>query len=133
MEISRRRVVNGVSSRSASKVPLEQILSLDTVEVAAVDPKFAGYKGCSVSALLGAAKDGTGIFAAGDGMLTDPIGFDILVTGVVLHTDPSGQPLEHGGPLRLYFPPDANLRCSSGNPLTVKDVRSLELTVAPKE
>ena len=59
MEISRRRVVNGVNSRSASKVPLDQILALDTVEVPAGDPKFGGFRGCAVSALLGAATGGT--------------------------------------------------------------------------
>ena len=42
-----------------------------------------------------------------------------------------GKPLQHGGPLRLWFPAETGLRCSSGNPLAVKDVRRFELTVSP--
>ena len=81
--------------------------------------------------MLGAAKSGTGVFTAGDGMSTEPIAFEILAQGIVLHTDAEGKPLQHGGPLRLWFPAEAGLRCSSGNPLAVKDVRRFELTVSP--
>ena len=124
-------MVNGVTSNSANKVPMEQLLALDLQVVPDSDAKFAGYKGCSVKALLGAAKSGMGVFTAADGMATDPIPFDILGQGIVLHQDPQGQPLEHGGPLRLWFPEDCGLRCSSGNPLAVKGVVDFELTVSP--
>ena len=132
MDVARRRVVNGVTSNSSNKVPIEQLMGLDVCEVPASDDKFAGFKGCSVRALLGAAKPGTtGVFVAGDGMTTDPISFEHLSTGIVMHTDPSGQPLQHGGPLRVWFPPECGLRCSRGNNLAVKDVRSLTLTSTP--
>ena len=106
-------------------------MSMDVVVIES-DAKFKGYKGTRVAALLGAAKTGTGVFTAGDGMQTDPIAFDILQQGIVMHTDADGKPLTHGGPLRLWFPADAGLRCSSGNNLAVKDVRRFELTVTPE-
>ena len=96
-----------------------------------VQTKFTGSKGCSVAALLGAAKSGTGVFTAGDGMQTEPIPFETLKQGIVMYTDADGNALQHGGPLRLWFPAEAGLRCSKGNPLAVKDVRRFELTVTP--
>ena len=79
MEVSRRRVVNGVSSQSSNKIPLRQIMELQIVEVPSSDPKFAGCQGCSVHALMGAAKSGTGVFTAGDALQTEPIPFESLV------------------------------------------------------
>ena len=73
MEISRRRIVAGVSGNSKSEVTLEQILELEKVEVPEADPKFAGCKGVSVRALMGAAKSGTGVFTARDGMETEQV------------------------------------------------------------
>ena len=123
-------VVHGETSNSSSSLSLDQLISMDPAVVPDTDAKFAGCKGCSVKALLGAAKSGSlGVFVAGDGMLTDPIAFDILVRGIMLHTDSDGKPLTRGGPLRLWFPEDAGLRCSSGNNLAVKDVRRMELTL----
>ena len=131
MEVARRRVVNGVTSNSANRVSLQQILGLETLEVPVTDAKFAGYKGCSVKALLGAAKSGTGVFVAGDGMTTEPIPYEHLVAGIMMHTDADGEPLQQGGPLRVWFPPEMGLVCGSGNNLSVKDVKSLTLTVTP--
>ena len=105
-----------MTSNSSNNVPLEQLTSLEPATVPASDAKFAGFVGCSVKALLGAAKSGTGVFTAGDGMSTEPIAFEILAQGIVLHTDAEGKPLQHGGPLRLWFPAETGLRCSSGNP-----------------
>ena len=131
MEVTRRRNVNGVTSMSANRVPMEQILGADVCEVPADDDKkFGGHRGCSVRALLGAAKSGTAVFTAGDGMVTEPIEFATLLQGILIHSDADGKPLEHGGPLRLWFPPACGLRCAKGNPLAVKDVRSMELTVS---
>ena len=81
--------------------------------------------------VLGSAKSGTGIFGARDGMRTDAIPFDTMVKGILLHSDAKGEALQSGGPLRLWFPEDAGLRCASGNPLAVKDVCKFELTVSP--
>ena len=92
MEVTRRRLVDGVTSNSSSKVPLDQLYALDLCEVPATDEKFAGYKGCSVRALLGAAKSGTGVFIAGDGMQTEPIAFEHLVLGILMHTDAARWP-----------------------------------------
>jgi hypothetical protein len=132
MEVTRRRLVNGVTSNSSSKVPLDQIYALEVCEVPATDEKFAGYMGCSVRALLGAAKSGTGVFIAGDGMQTEPIAIELLVLGILMHTDASGnQPLQQGGPLRVWFPPECGLRCGKGNNLAVKDVKNLTLTITP--
>lgn len=131
MEIARRRVVNGVTSNSSNKVPLEQIIELPLISVPITDAKFAGYSGCSVRALLGAAQSGTGIFVAGDGMTSEPIAFDSLSASILMHMDANGHPLKQGGPLRAWIPPEAGLRCSSGNPISIKDVRSLTLTITP--
>lgn len=108
-------------------------MSMEPALIPDSDSKFKGYKGCSVGALLGAAKSGTGVFTAGDGMATESIAFEILKQGIVMHTDADGKsPLQHGGPLRLWFPAEAGLRCASGNPLAVKDVKKFELTVTPE-
>ena len=130
MEVSRRRVVNGVNSQSSNKVTMEQIVALDVETVPSADSKFAGAKGCSVRALMGAAKSGTGIFTAGDSMQTEPIPFETLTQGIMMHTGADGQPIS-GGPLRLWFPANCGLVCGSGNNLSVKDVRRFELTASP--
>lgn len=119
--------MSGVSSQSSNKVTLDQIVALDMVEVPSSDKKFAGCKGCAVRALMGAAKSGTGTFMAGDAMQTEPIPFETLVQGIMMHTGADGQPIR-GGPLRLWFPAECGLVCSSGNNLSVKDVRRFELT-----
>ena len=109
---------------------LDQLTCQDPAFVPDADGKFAGYKGFPVRALLDdAQRTGTGIFTAGDGMRTDPIPLEILVQGILLHTDANGNALQHGGPLRLWFPTACGLRCGSGNPLAVKDVRRFELSV----
>jgi len=132
MEVKRRRVVDGVTSNSSNRVPLEQLAALEQVAVPADDPKFSGYKGCSVQSLCGNAKSGTtGVFVASDGLTTVPIPLEVLVRGILMMSDAQGQPLTQGGPLRSWFPADAGLVCGSGNNLSVKDVRSLELTSAP--
>ena len=95
------------------------------------DAKFGGHRGCPVRTLMGSAKSGTGIFGARDGLRTESIPFEILVRGILLHSDAKGEALQSGGPLRLWFPEDAGLRCASGNPLAVKDVCKFELTVSP--
>ena len=114
------------------KVPLEQILTLETLEVPATDPKLGGCKGCSVRALLGAATSGSGVLTAADGMKTEPLPFETLVQGVLVHTGTDGELLgSNGGPLRAWWPAECGMVCGSGNPLTIKDVRSLTLTVTP--
>jgi hypothetical protein len=130
MEVSRRKAANGVSSRTSNKIPMAQILELDTVKVPESDSKFAGCVGVSVRLLMGAAKSGCGIFTAGDGMQTEQIPFEVLGQAIVMHTDSSGQPIS-GGPLRLWFPAECGLVWGSGNNLSVKDVIGFELTVPP--
>ena len=111
------------------EISLDQATSKECAVVPDTDGKFAGYKGCPVRALLNEGQStGTGVFTAGDGMSTEPVAFDILVQGILLHTDASGNALKHGGPLRLWFPSECGLRCASGNPLAVKDVRRFELS-----
>ena len=84
MEVSRRRVVNGVNSQSSNKVTFEQIVQLEIEDIPA-DAKFAGCKGCSVRALMGAVKSGSGVFTAGDGMKTEAIPFETLVQVRLAH------------------------------------------------
>ena len=123
-----RRLVAGSTTYHKHR-SIDDLLALDRHVVPDSDAKFKGFSGCQVTAVLDdEAVGGMGIFVAGDGMHTDPIAFEIVVQGILMHTDAEGQPLSGGGPLRLWFPAEAGLRCSSGNPLSVKDVRSLTLS-----
>ena len=118
-----------VTGNSSQRLSLEQIVAFDTQRVPETDNKFGGFSGCGVRALLAdGAESGAGVFIAADGMTTESIAFDILAQGILLHTDAQGQPLPRGGPLRAWFPAETELRCGSGNPLCVKDVRTLMLS-----
>lgn len=129
VEVAHRRIVGGVASCDSKTTMLEQLLDLDTSAVPDSDAKFSGYRGCGVKALLGDAASGTGVVVAGDGMTTEPIALEHLQRSILMHSDAQGEPLQTGGPLRMWIPPEAGLVCHMGNNISVKDVRSLTLTV----
>jgi G3E family GTPase len=60
----------------------------------------------------GVGLDGEAIAVASDGFATEPVPLSLLQTGYLLHSTPEGEPLDKGGPFRLFVP-DADNACAN--------------------
>jgi len=126
--VVRKGTKDGVEQQSAKVLSLEQLLSSSRSTVPESDDKFAGFTGCSLSVILEDVASGSGICIAGDGMTTEPVPLEYLQRSILMHSDAQGDPLQSGGPLRLWIPPEAGLICKQGNNISVKDVQRIVLT-----
>ena len=125
------------SSLNVSVKGLVKVESL-ILDDALVGSKLSGAKGISVGTLLGRVRPqmGNGVcgmFVASDGIATDPIAYNELVKGYIVHSDASGSELPGslGGPLRVIFPSGCavqNSVCGTPKPVNLKGVIRLTLS-----
>jgi hypothetical protein len=113
-----------------------QKLQCDVLSRECAGPKLVGCKATAIGTLLGKVRPSlgqgvSGVFVASDGATTDPISFGDLVTGWIVHSDPTGAalPPSLGGPLRVVYPEGSRVTSICGKPtaLTLKGLVRLEL------
>ena len=131
------------SVQSSINVTVKGLAKVESIALddAVVGAKLAGCKGISVRTLLARVRPqmGNGVsgtFVAADGAATDPIDFDELVRGWLVHSDSTGSnlPASLGGPLRVVYPSGCAVQSSvcktKTSPVNLKGAVRLELLSA---
>mmetsp|Transcript_31822 Transcript_31822/g.83171 ORF Transcript_31822/g.83171 Transcript_31822/m.83171 type:complete len:288 (-) Transcript_31822:427-1290(-) len=115
-----------------------QRLQAEVLSADIVGAKLAGCKAASISSLLARTRPNmgegiSGVFTASDGATTDPIAWEDLITGWIVHSSQdSDLPPALGGPLRVVFPNGSSVTsiCGKPTPLTLKGAIALKLCSA---
>lgn len=132
MEVVKCIQADGETKTTKTELSLEDIRAFDTVTVSDESSKMNRHIGFSVVNLVGDLTRCSGVFTASDGVSSEPIVHDELIQGLILHSDPDGEPLQRGGPLRVWFPVDVAIQASpcgkASKSLELKFLRSLTIT-----
>jgi hypothetical protein len=136
MELSGPDRLNVTSSLTLTVKGLTKLES-KTLPAGVGGSKLVGCKAIALSTLLERVRPNlgngvSGIFTASDGVVTDPISFDELVKGFIVHSDAQGGALSQGlgGLLRLVFPDGVAVQaavCGTPKAVNLKGVIKLEL------
>ena len=134
MEISGPDRASVTSSMTVSVKGMSKLESAALSE-ADVGAKLAGCKAIGIGTLLGRVRPSmgngiSGVFVASDGISTEPIAYEDLTQGWIIHSDASGGELTQGGPLRVVFPTGVAVQssiCGNPKPVNLKGVVRLEL------
>ena len=131
------------SVQSSINVTVKGLAKVESIALddAVVGKKLAGCKGISIRTLLARVRPqmGNGVsgtFVAADGAATEPIEFDELVRGWLVHSDSSGGdlPASLGGPLRVVYPSGCAIQSTvcktKTSPVNLKGAVRLELSSA---
>ena len=136
MELSGPDRLNVTSSLTLTVKGLTKLES-KTLPAGVGGSKLVGCQAIALSTLLERVRPNlgngvSGIFTASDGVVTDPISFDELVKGFIVHSDAQGGALSQGlgGLLRLVFPDGVAVQaavCGTPKAVNLKGVIKLEL------
>jgi hypothetical protein len=136
MELSGPDRLNVTSSLTLTVKGLTKLES-KTLPAGVGGSKLVGCQAIALSTLLERVRPNlgngvSGIFTASDGVVTDPISFDELVKGFIVHSDAQGGALSQGlgGLVRLVFPDGVAVQaavCGTPKAVNLKGVIKLEL------
>ena len=136
MELSGPDRLNVTSSLTLTVKGLTKLES-KTLPAGVGGSKLVGCQAIALSTLLERVRPNlgngvSGIFTASDGVITEPISFDELVKGFIVHSDAQGGALSQnlGGLLRLVFPDSVAVQaavCGTPKAVNLKGVIKLEL------